>query len=72
MAKILIEIEIDNAAFQDEPAGVEVARILRLIAQKVDGEDLCEPRFEMSLRDINGNRVGKARAVPGKLGRHAK
>ena len=50
--KAVIEIEMDNAAFEDSPAS-ELARILRGIAAKVaNGET------EIVARDINGNSVG--------------
>lgn len=53
-----VSIEMDNAAFE-ESSGVEVARILRSVADAIDEQDVL-PGFEMNLRDINGNKVGKA------------
>lgn len=48
-----IKIHMDNAAFDDYPA-TELARILNDLAERVkDGE--TPP---MSLRDLNGNKVG--------------
>lgn len=48
-----LSIEIDNAAFQDNNAPHEIARILREAADKIaDGQTLGK------LRDINGNTVG--------------
>lgn len=51
---VTIEIRCDNEAFGDL-AATEIGRILRKLADDVerDGEN------EISLRDINGNRVGK-------------
>lgn len=50
--KAKIEIVMDNAAFNDEPA-TELARILRELAEEIEnGQGSCQ------LRDINGNAVG--------------
>jgi hypothetical protein len=48
----IIRINADNAAFDDAP-GFEVARILRRLADKVEGGQ--QAGF---LYDINGNTVG--------------
>jgi hypothetical protein len=58
MSKITIEIETDNAAFDDERRGCsEVARILRIV-----GDKLCMGYFRWNdyeqLCDVNGNPVG--------------
>lgn len=55
MQKITVQIETDNAAFEDHPKGVngEVARILRELADKIENGQ--EPE---SVRDINGAKVG--------------
>ena len=61
---IKIEIDCDNAAFEDRP-GDEVARILRALAASVDGFSkvgLSRGRRSF-LRDINGNCVGMAEVV---------
>lgn len=58
-----IEIEMDNAAFEEQP-GMEVGRILKKLVQglpyslraMIDGD-------ETTLRDFNGNVVGKAVVV---------
>ena len=55
MSQITITIDIDNAAFE-EAGGSEVARILRELADQYDSEGFHI--FE-TLRDANGNRVGK-------------
>lgn len=48
-----INIQMDNAAFADEPA-VELARILRNLAQSVE-----DGRTECPAHDYNGNTVGR-------------
>lgn len=54
MAKITIEINTDNAAFEDP---FEVVRILQDLATKADnhGSDYLA---DLKIRDINGNVVG--------------
>jgi hypothetical protein len=53
-----INIETDNAAFEDN-AGIECARILRKVAQKIEDWSGAND-FSLGLLDINGNRVGEA------------
>lgn len=57
--KLTIEIELDNAAFEEEGPD-EVSRILANLAERLPcplrDTDGC-----MSLHDLNGNWVGKAR-----------
>ena len=58
--KFELWIYTDNAAF-DSPPNIEVARILRGIANGLDaGEDYL---FYETLRDINGNDVGRAKFI---------
>lgn len=53
---IIIKIDTSNAAFQNGNSGAEIARILRELADKVDGQDVV---FELiPIYDSNGNRVG--------------
>ena len=52
-------ITIENAAFEDDLAHIEVARILKRLANDIENMGLCE----YVLRDINGNRVGNAQEV---------
>ena len=53
--KATIEINMDNAAFDDRHSGrSEVARILRRLADDV----LRRSCADMTIRDINGNSVG--------------
>jgi hypothetical protein len=49
-----IGIKMDNAAFEDCPAS-ELARILRDLAGQIENGELPP----VTLRDINGNNVGK-------------
>lgn len=51
-----IEMECDNAAFDDDPTP-EVGRILTSLAAKIEGVEWDDL---IMLRDINGNTVGKA------------
>lgn len=56
--KITIEINCDNAAFEDD-AGGEIARILNSIAS--EAQEFYHPtnnRMCPVVRDINGNKVG--------------
>ena len=54
-----IEIETDNAAFDGAPM-TEVARILRELADYLEE---TEQPADQRLKDINGNRVGRAGLV---------
>jgi len=66
--RLLIEIGIDNSAFNGMDCGRELARILQIVTDRVDLEsksDLIrgyngDPK---SLFDINGNRVGSMEIV---------
>lgn len=61
MAKLRIVIGLDNSAFEPQ-AGAEIARILRELAEKFEaGSD--GGRGNRVIRDINGNRVGRAEFV---------
>lgn len=51
-----LSIDCDNEAFTDDPTA-EVARILRNLADRLTG---ASPDEDYPLRDVNGNRVGKA------------
>jgi len=55
-----ITIKMDNDAFGDpdipEQASYELARILRDYAQDIEGDS----GYDHTLRDVNGNTVGKA------------
>jgi hypothetical protein len=63
--KVLIEIECDNAAFEDNP-DVEFARILDTCKRATSCVDVfgaiqtgSARHFSHTLQDINGNKVGK-------------
>ncbi len=52
-----LKIKTDNAAFEDEGANNEIARILRALAKRLeDGQD-----DRGLLNDLNGNHVGEWR-----------
>ncbi len=56
---------MDNAAFDahgDESGanGHETARILRRLANEIETEEKLTEDYSTWLRDINGNKVGKA------------
>jgi len=53
-----ITIDMGNDAFCDTP-GFELARILRGLADRLDGDD-CSDGYSFVLSDINGNSVGTA------------
>lgn len=54
--KLVIEINLDNAAFQEWGGQAEVARILNRYAENVSEWGVGERK----LLDINGNTVGTA------------
>jgi hypothetical protein len=59
--KLVVEINLDNAAFSDRPSHFEVARILTDYANKLienDGDG-----WQRGLKDINGNAVGFTKLV---------
>lgn len=59
MSQFTITMKTDNAAFDPNPE-MEVVRILRTVADKIEATGLGE---DIVLRDINGNRVGQAETV---------
>jgi hypothetical protein len=56
--KLKIDINMDNAAFEDN-AGSECARILRKLADELEDTN-AEEGVLGPLFDVNGNKVGKA------------
>lgn len=56
MSTLNINLNLDNDAFADD-ASAEVARILRKLADTVEG---AHPLDTFTLRDINGNVAGQA------------
>lgn len=65
--KLIVEIEMDNAAFDPEEGGrgFETGRILKNLGKDIEGGmlHLDDAGDETGLRDINGNRVGVAKVV---------
>ena len=55
MAKFTVEIDTDNAAFEDD-LEAELGSILMTLARKVQSGK----GFDFKLRDSNGNTVGSA------------
>ena len=51
---ITITIKTDNDAFEDGNRPTEVARILRDLADSLDGNEY----LPVNIRDVNGNHVG--------------
>jgi len=60
--KFKVSIDVENAAFEEGEEGSEVARILREVANRFDGDSLEVGRL-MPLFDVNGNRVGSAKVI---------
>lgn len=56
MATFTLKVDTDNAAFADDPAP-ELARILRLVAERIEAGD--EFHYYQTIRDANGNDVGR-------------
>jgi hypothetical protein len=56
--KLVIKIEMDNAAFADDQLG-EVTRILVKYVSKQ-----MQEAYIATLRDVNGNKVGLAELLP--------
>lgn len=64
MSRLDITIDMNNAAFQDDPAN-ELSRILNGIAYELrtrTGES--SPSYHQTLLDFYGNPVGKAEMKP--------
>ena len=58
--RYILEINVDNAAFEKNNLGLEVARILRKASGDLEDVGWINASKDMgSLRDINGNRVGR-------------
>lgn len=61
--RIKLELDTSNSAFfEGGGAGVEVARILRGLADQLEDWPGVNT-FTLGLRDVNGNKVGTAEAV---------
>ena len=57
MAQFKLNIDLSNDAFSDQYDGIELARILREVAQKI--EEYGIPCMYQNIKDINGNIVGR-------------
>jgi len=53
-----LHIDLDNAAFDDESGGDELARILRNLAEFFAMRGELPRNDSLPIRDINGNLVG--------------
>lgn len=60
--KLKIEIQMDNAAFNEASNGNECGRILRRLAGNIKDADL-DVEFRGGLYDLNGNRVGEVKVT---------
>lgn len=61
MKRFTLTIDLENDAFQESP-GIEVARILRRVADKVEDGGTTGQRksqAQENIRDINGNKCGQ-------------
>lgn len=56
--KIKIQIDTSNAAFADDNGGAEAARILRDLAERLEGSGTLARSDTKQLHDTNGNKVG--------------
>ena len=67
MIEFIATIECENDAFyapeplDDWAPAPELARLLRVAADRVEREAVASTRFEMPLIDSNGNRTGTVR-----------
>ena len=59
--KLKIQITMDNAAFEGDGGGSEAARILRDLADRIDGG--LTSKTLVRLNDVNGNNVGTAKVT---------
>jgi hypothetical protein len=61
--RFTLYIQLGNDAFADGNEAAEVARILRYIARNIAHDDAV-PRTFQTIRDINGNDVGRYAIKP--------
>lgn len=57
MATFTVKFDCDNAAFDQGLRDLEIARILRAIADKIEHQG--PSGFFETIRDLNGNDVGR-------------
>ena len=67
---IEVFIDTDNAAFDGDARGPEIARILRDLANRWDGPIKLN-EFGRTLYDANGNKCGMARVMSHPLAKYA-
>ncbi len=60
--KLIIEIDVDGAAFDDDRCNVETHRILNELAGNIITHGLTS-NYEYHIRDINGNSCGYAKTI---------
>lgn len=62
MSTFTVTFDTDNAAFDGDNFGAEIARILTVVAADVQpaGQNGLSPDRSLALRDSNGNTVGYA------------
>jgi len=58
--KLKITIDTDNAAFEGDNLGPELARLLRYAADGAEALEDQPAEWKLPLRDLNGNYVGTA------------
>ncbi len=56
--KAKLTVDMDNAAFEEAGPSVELARILREIANRIDGVPVSAGDWYAAM-DANGNKVGR-------------
>lgn len=57
MSTFQLKIETGNAAFEEDGKSQELARILRNLAERLEGGEMPD-NDGWNLRDLNGNTVG--------------
>jgi hypothetical protein len=55
--EITIKIKTDNAAFEGR-TWAETARILKVLAAKIDDGEILNEDTRIPLHDVNGNNIG--------------
>ena len=60
MAKLLLEIEMDNAAFEEDPSQLQALfDQMSERAYRIQHDGLKGDTYRSGLKDINGNTIGK-------------
>lgn len=55
--KFVLTFRMENAAFEED-ASIEAARILRELADRIEGHPHFSEGHSQPVRDLNGNEVG--------------